>query len=449
MIRELILLVICVLLMVPIGAQVLERKGSLGAVIEANADSTAVLIKRVLPGSTAQKLGLQENDWVVSADGVKLKLPSDLISVTEHWREGDTIQLDYQRHDTYYVAKEAVVAKPREISEFGEVIYGHVDFNENQLRSILITPHGVDHPPVLFYLQGYGCASQDYYHSPHPVKVFVEDMVRRGVAVYRMEKPGVGDSRGDLRCDEIGYHLEVDAFTAGLRTLKRVDGIDSTRVFLFGHSLGGITAPQIAARIPVSGMVNYGSVSTSWYEYLMKMMREQSLIFDMDYQAIEERVRTRGPIVYDYLVKRHSLESLQSNPAYAGHLYDGLPHISESGTVMTRHFDFMPEINSVDITAALKDAATHTLALQGEFDIASIDEEWAKYEADVVNAYHPGKGEWRIVEKAEHGLATIESREQQMALRASGEFTLDYMATHYQAAIGEIVFDWILRVIDN
>lgn len=443
-----LVVVLLYLLITDVGAQALERKGSLGAVIGFNEDSTGVLIKKVLPGSTAEALQIAEGSFVHRVNDIPINSPSDLIEITSSWRDGEEVQLELQNHDQFYITEGSVIAKPKETSEHGQVEYGIVEFEGDLLRSILIRPEGIDNPPVLFYLQGYGCASQDYYHSPHPVKAFVEDLVSKGIAVFRMEKPGMGDSQGDLRCEEIGYHLEVDAFEEGLRTLKRVAGIDSSKVFLFGHSLGGITAPQLAARIPVRGMVNYGSVSTSWYEYLMKMMREQSLIFNMDYEAIQERVNTRGPIVYDYLVERQSLESLQSNPAYADHLYDGLPHIQESGQVLYRHFDFMPEINSVDITAALKDAGTHTLALQGEFDIASIDEEWAEYEADVVNAYHPGKGEWRIVEQAEHGLAKIESREQQMALRESGEFTLEYMATHYQTDIGEIVYDWILKVLD-
>lgn len=445
--KRILFLILFVACTASVKTQSLERKGSLGAEIGFNADSTGVLIKRVLPGSTAEAIGVQAGFVLLSVNGTKVKTPSELIDITSTWRAGDDIVIDLVKYETFAIAEGKVIAKPKETSSHGAVMYGEVEFDNNLLRSILITPTAVENPPVLFYVQGYGCASQDYYHSPHPVKSFIEDMVSKGIAVFRMEKPGMGDSSGDLDCDEIGYHKEVDAFTAGLQALKNNELVDTSNVFLFGHSLGGITAPQLAARIPVAGMVNYGSVSTSWYEYLIKMMREQSLIFDMDYEEIQHRVRERAPIVHAYLVEKQSLETLQANPDFKGHLYSGLPHIDESGKVLFRHYDFMPEINSVDITSELKNAATYTLALQGEFDIAAIDEEWAKYEADVVNAYHPGKGEWQIVKNAEHGLATIESRDQQMALRESGEFNLAYMAEHYQNSIGDIVFEWIQKVM--
>lgn len=441
-------IIICLVSMT-LGAQPLVRKGSLGARISFNADSTAVLIQEVLEGSTAEKIGLKEGFHIVRVNGRAVSTPNELVQITATWREGDDVQIDVQLHDIYAVAQGQVVPKPKERSDNGQVEYGEVDFENNTLRSILVRPNGVENPPVLFYLQGYGCASQDYYHSRHPVKEFVEDIVSKGIAVFRMEKPGIGDSSGELKCEEIGYHIEVDAFTAGLKTLKGIEGIDSSNVFLFGHSLGGVTAPQLAARIPVKGVVNYGSVSTSWYEYMMKMIREQSRIFEMDYAEIQERVKRRGPLLHAYLVEQQSLDQLKANPEFADYLSTGLPWIMENGTCMGRDFTFMPEINRVDITMALREAGTHVLALQGEFDIASIDEEWAEYEAAVVNQYHPGKGSWAMIEQAEHGLARVESREEQMSLREAGDFTISYMAEHYHRGIGQTVYDWMKDVMQD
>ena len=57
---------------------------------------------------------------------------------------------------------------------------------------------------------------------------------------------------------------------SGLNYSLKMPEIDSENIFLFGHSLGGVTAPLIAAEVPVRGIINYGSVATTWYEYLLR-----------------------------------------------------------------------------------------------------------------------------------------------------------------------------------
>lgn len=168
--------IFCLAFCLNVEAQVLERKGSLGAVIAHNADTTRVLVERVLPNSTAESLSLEAGDEVLTVNGEKMINPADLIEVTSMWRAGDLVEMDLIRAGQILKLIAEVIAKPKETSIHGDVIYGQVDFEQERLRSILILPHEVVNPPVLFYLQGYGCASQDYYHSPHPVKSFIEDI---------------------------------------------------------------------------------------------------------------------------------------------------------------------------------------------------------------------------------------------------------------------------------
>jgi len=431
-----------------VAAQNLQRRGSLGAVIGPNLDTTAVLINEIIAGATAQSIGIKDGDEIISINKKKYSQVTDVVALTTTWRSGDPIQIEVKRNGKKKKIKGKIKARPLETSSFGKVVYGHFDYKNNKLRTILTLPKNVQNPPVVFYIQGFGCNSIDFYFGNHPVKILSESLVEKGYAVYKIEKPSSGDSSGDWDCYEIGYNKEVEVFHEALASLKTNPLINPQQIFLFGHSLGGITSVQLAAKSSVQGIINYGSVSTSWYEYMMRLLRDQSEIFGQDFISIQNKVKLRGPIIYDYLVKDMSPDELRKNPEYAPHLNTGFPLI-DGNKAVGRHYTFMQEINDVDISSALKAAATNVLALQGEFDIAAIDHQWAEHTAKVVNAYHPGKGEWQIVEKAEHGFATINSREEQLKLRQAGELNIQYMSEHFNYEIPKIADNWMQKILGN
>ncbi len=429
-----------------LAGQSLERKGSLGAQIGLTEDGQAILINRVLDNSTAAAIGLKANDILKTVNGTSYTTLPDLVGHTTTWRAGQKIQMEVLRDGTTTALNGLVKGKPFETSEHGEVIYGAVPFEGGLLRSILELPHAVKNPPVLFFLQGFGCSSIDAYANPlGPVKQLVEGLVAQGIAVFRVEKPGLGDSKDTPDCAEIGYHLEVDAFTKSLKTLKSTEGIDADKIYLFGHSLGGVTAPLLAERIPVKGIVNYGSVATTWYEYLLKVLREQEVMQGTDLERIEEVVRLREPILHDYLVKKMTPEQLMANPAYRDHLSTGLP-LLQNGQTLGRHYTFMQEINETNITKAFKRANTYFLGIHGEFDLHAIDEEWAEDVAELVNYYHPGKGEWMVLPGTEHGFSKVASMAENVRLRQAGLMNMNYMSKNFNPELVEVVANWIQKI---
>ncbi|MEM9917628.1 MAG: alpha/beta fold hydrolase [Bacteroidota bacterium] len=428
-------------------AQELERKGSLGAMVSAAEDGSGILIPQVLPNGTAASIGLQAGDVVLSINDQRFTEVSPLVAQTKAWREGEEITIQLKRGDQQLELKGKVKGKPKESSDKAKVVYGAVPFQQGQLRSILELPKGVENPPVVFFLQGFGCNSIDYYYNPlSPIKQLVEGLVEKGIAVYRVEKPGLGDSKGTPACEDIGYHLEVDAFAESLKMLKTIDGIDSDNVYLFGHSLGGVTAPLLAERIPVKGIVNYGSVATTWYEYILEIFRKQKVIRGWDLVEAEEELRRREPIIHDFLVKKMKPSELRANPAYEGLLSTGWPMIDENDKTLSRHYSFMQEINETNTTKALKNADVYFLGIHGEFDIHAIDADWAEMQAATVNAYHPGKGEWMILKGTEHGFAKVPSMAENLRLRKEGLLNGEYMGKHFNAELVEVVSNWIKKV---
>jgi hypothetical protein len=81
-----------------------------------------------------------------------------------------------------------------------------------------------------------------------PFLVLADALTRRGVAVLRADKRGVGKSTGDYAsATSQDFAADTQASIAYLRTLKT---IDAKKIGLIGHSEGGIIAPMVAAKDP-------------------------------------------------------------------------------------------------------------------------------------------------------------------------------------------------------
>ena len=79
-------------------------------------------------------------------------------------------------------------------------------------------------------------------------------LARHGVASFRFDKRGVGESGGDFLT--AGFDRELTDALAALDALRGSAGIDPHRVTLIGHSVGATIAVRIAARQPgLAGVV--------------------------------------------------------------------------------------------------------------------------------------------------------------------------------------------------
>src|SRR5713226_6149465 len=75
---------------------------------------------------------------------------------------------------------------------------------------------------------------------------------RSGFATYRVEKPGIGDSRGPS-CGDADFTAELAAYRAAFAGISKIDFLDSSRIYILGFSNGGGFAPLVAGDSPVRG----------------------------------------------------------------------------------------------------------------------------------------------------------------------------------------------------
>jgi pimeloyl-ACP methyl ester carboxylesterase len=115
------------------------------------------------------------------------------------------------------------------------------------LSGTLTLPEGDGPFPVAVLLSGTGANERNYEIDGHALfHVLADRLTRRGVAVLRYDRRGVGRSKGRLQ----SAHLEDFArdAAAALRFLKSHSQTEAGSVGLVGHSAGGLVAPMASTQ---------------------------------------------------------------------------------------------------------------------------------------------------------------------------------------------------------
>jgi|Deesub1362B_J571_1020462.scaffolds.fasta_scaffold06009_1 hypothetical protein len=125
--------------------------------------------------------------------------------------------------------------------EFGRPAY--------RLKGTLSLPEGEGPFPVVVLVHGSGPNDRDETVGPNkPFRDLAWGLASLGIAVFRYDKRTYAYAR-KLAVAKITVEQEVieDALLA-LQRVRQHPSVDSGRVYLLGHSLGGMLAPEIAYR---------------------------------------------------------------------------------------------------------------------------------------------------------------------------------------------------------
>ena len=152
-----------------------------------------------------------------------------------------------------------------------------------RLKGTLSLPRSPGPHPGVVLVAGSGPNDRDETVGPNrPFRDLAWGLASRGIAVFRYEK------RTRLYAQKLDpHHITVeeeviqDALEA-LKTLRRQQGVDSSSVFLLGHSLGAMLAPEIAYRDGhVRGVIllaaparKFAAVLRSQLTYLRSLRRQ-------------------------------------------------------------------------------------------------------------------------------------------------------------------------------
>jgi len=399
-------------------------------------EGVGVLLGEIIPSSTAEAAGFKAGDVLLTLDEKKLVNPGELIRLIGGRKAGAEVTIELRRGDGLQKKKVTLKGRPLEKSDVYEIVYDSVPSHGGRLRTILTRPKGEGKHAALFVIQGVGLFSVDNPVGPiSPYKTIVDDFTRHGFVTLRVDKPGCGDSEGGPARD-VDFDTELDGYRQALKELKARGDVDADRVFIFGHSMGGVMAPLLAAEIPVKGIIAYGTITRTWTEYWLENIRRQMELADTDPSAIDRDIRAEAALAtYLFAEKLSPKEIVTRYP----HLRERIEQtITEDRYFVDRSLTFFRQLADKNLGAAWESFGGHALAIWGKSDFVSNEDDHALI-ARIVNRDHPGHGKFLALDGIDHGFDhTASKREsfQRSRSREPGDFN---------PAVLDVCREWISK----
>jgi uncharacterized protein len=393
-----------------------------------------VAIEAVIPGSTAAAAGFQAGDVLLAVNGATIAGTGGFVQEISSRKAGAELTIELRRGEDLRQEKVTLKGRAFETSDVYEVTYGAVPSQGGRLRTIITRPKTEGKYPALFLIQGIGLASIDNPVGPlSAYKTIVDDFTRHGFATLRVDKPGCGDSEGGPARD-VDFDTELDGYRQALKMLKARSDIDSERVFIFGHSMGGVMAPLLAADVPVRGIIVYGTIARTWTEYWLENLRRQLELADADPAAIDRDLRAEAALAtYFYADNKSPKEIINRYP----HLRERIEqNITEDKYFFDRSLTFYRQLAAKNLGSAWQSFKGHTLAIWGRADFVSNEDDHALI-ARIVNRDHPGHAAFLAMDGIDHGFSRAASR------RASFDRGQSRQPGEFNPAILDVCRTWV------
>lgn len=248
--------------------------------------------------------------------------------------------------------------------------------DRDSLPGTLTLPRGAGPFPVLVLVHGSGAHDRDEtIGANRPFRDIAHGLAERGIAVLRYEK----------RTHRYPRLLSDDQFTIDRETtddalmaigyLRQSRMIDHRRIFVLGHSQGGMLAPRIAGRAPdVAGVILLAAPARPLLDLLVEQQRRVGLLDDGVINDAEQVALRR--LVEGARAIRGGLEPPASR----------LP--------MGLSARYWRSVDAVDPVAEAKAIRQPMLLLQGGRDLQVVSADWLRWQRAFVDtprvtfAYH-------------------------------------------------------------
>jgi uncharacterized protein len=174
-------------------------------------------------------------------------LNAEKTGISGTWTQNEVTQkLEFQRSDKLLeLVRSQNPAKPYPYRE--EELTFRNEKVKVSLAGTLTLPSGPGTFPAAILVSDSGRQDRDESIAGHrPFLVLADHLTRKGLAVLRFDKRGIGKSTGNYdQATTDDFASDVEAALAYLKSRKE---IDPKKIGLVGHSEGGIIAPLIATR---------------------------------------------------------------------------------------------------------------------------------------------------------------------------------------------------------
>ncbi len=425
----------------------LQRRVQFGASIEYITENGVAGCKvlQVVTG-TSVALKLQENDVILKIGNNSFASADEFIHKFLNYTPDQDVDLTVQRGKKKLTLKAKAVARPYETDDNATVIYDEANFKGGQLRVIINKPFSQKKMPAMLFIPGYTCSSIDDLSKDHPYKRIIDAYVDKGYVTLRIEKSGLGDSKNTPPCESCDLLDEVENFEAGLRKLKSLPYVDTSQIIIFGHSMGGIIAPAISAKHQVAGVVVYGTLAKSWFEYQIEMYRIQNALSGMNPIEVEKSVIEQYDVNYRFFVKKETLVDMSRDPAVDSILktsweYDG------KGNIYSRNSEYWRQIQDFPLLENWKNTTGKVLVQFGEADFQAFSKSDHEQIINTVNHFHPGNATLKIYPLTDHFFAKSGTMQEAYNKFVNGQ--IQQLFDEYNHEVGLSAVQWSNEVLNR
>jgi pimeloyl-ACP methyl ester carboxylesterase len=394
------------------------------AVAEKPAGLTVV---RVLSNSPAQSAGVRAGDVIVSVDGVATPTIPAYLSEIHTLHAGESVNVALARDGKPMTLAVQLGQPPDESDPAVATRYDSIAV-DGTLRRVLVTiPKQARAPvPGVLLIGGIGCFSIDVASDPQdPYLRLAHDLGRAGFVTMRVEKSGVGDSRGPP-CRSVDFASEERSYAVALNALRSDPAVDPKRVYIFGHSIGTIVAPRLAQHERVAGIVVAEAVGRDWFEYELRNTRRQLELGGTAAAATDAAMMDKYQCMYRLLVAKESETAIEvAQPSCKDH--NGVYPVDAA---------YIRQVAALNIIEPWTRLGVPMLAIFGSSDFVTERDDHVRIVA-IVNAAHPGTATFHEIEGMDHLLYRAASPKAALDAFASGA------ARQYDTDLSVVVIAWL------
>lgn len=392
----------------------------------------------VLPGGTAESLGLKPGDVFLQVGTTKTANIGAIGQGLAGKKVGDVLEVVVLRAGEELKLQGTLREAARDSGDYFEAIYDHVTSKGDRLRLIVTKPKKEGRHPAFFFIQGLQVSSVDQpLSTQQPHTVVIDGFARAGWVTVRLEKRGVGDSEGGPGL-QVGFDDESDGYLRALEKIKTYDFVDPEKIVLFGHSMGGVHAPIIAAENKVAGVMAYGTVTMPLIEYMLENSRRQAMLSGGDMTEFDATQRPflrammalfdRGLTIEDLAKEDQDLASF-ARQVFANNMLSG------------RTLGFWQELSKRELANVWANVDAKVAAMWSIGDFLAPEGDHHAIAA-IVNGRRPGTAEFMRIEGMDHGFFTVSSMPESYQKWFQGGQTIN-------PEIVKITVDWAQRVVNE
>jgi uncharacterized protein len=384
-----------------LAAAELPRKAQLGVQMEPAPNG--VKVQAVLPGLSAERIGLRQGDVIVALDDKPVVQVPDAVAWVGSKAGGDAARVAVLREGQRVELQGPMVERPRETSPHYRVEYGQVASERGRLRTLVTLPPEsttrAGKHPALFFIQGVTLGTVDFpLSADNGYARIVGAFARAGFVTMRVDKPGVGDSEGGPGAT-VDFQQELDGYRQALKALLARPDVDPQRVFIFGHSMGGLWGPVLAAEFKqVRGLAVAGTGFRTWIEYTLENVRRQSLLAGAKHDEVHAELQQLAPVMTGFLHERLTPAQLAARHPQ---LKTTIDEQFQGDTYAGRALAFWHQVSDLNLPEAWSKVDAKVLVLWGanDFLVNGLDHELL---AAHLNARRPGSAKLVRLPRSDH-----------------------------------------------